>query len=190
MRPKPHEKECVNPETGEVTIRNANFIQFYPDHLILIRDMVAESPNALRIFMWIVEKMENHNKLIVSFPAMAEALKISERTAKYGIAHLKSKNFLTTAKSGNTNVYIVNSNIVWKTYADKKQFSEFSAHVYITASEQEIEYDVKPSNHVAKSKTRQSVRRGKQLDDIVGAGSTFTMFALSIFSFYQALLTI
>lgn len=132
-----HEKQILNQETGEVEQVNDNFVQLYLDKLDLIIEMTSEHPSAVKVFTWIIKHMDRRNALVVSQPALAEALKLSVRSIQYCISYLKTKKALTVLKSGNTSIYAVNAQIAWKSDANGKRFALFDAAVYIAETEQE-----------------------------------------------------
>jgi hypothetical protein len=79
---------------------------------------------------------------------MSKGLNLAERTIRNSVGYLKEKNLITVLKSGTTNVYVLNDQIIWKDTADKKdKFSQFSAEVIITASEQEEPYRTQLIGH-------------------------------------------
>jgi hypothetical protein len=132
-----HEKQILNQETGEVEQVNDNFVQLYLDKLDLIIEMTGEHPSAVKVFTWIIKHMDKRNALVVSQPALAEALSLSVRSIQYCISYLKTKKALTVLKSGNTSIYAVNAQIAWKSDANGKRFALFDAAVYISGTEQE-----------------------------------------------------
>lgn len=158
-----HEKDNVVFETGEVKRVNANFVQFYDDHLNLIMLMTKENPTALNIFLWVVKHMDNRNALVVSQQAIAEALSLHKNTVYLAVKYLKEKKALTVLRSSNTNIFAINAQIAWRDTADAKKFAHFDAKVYISESEQQEEQD-KPlfdTQLVGHAKPRPTKRRNK-----------------------------
>lgn len=142
-----HEKFQVDPETGELKLVNANFIQFYEDNIGLFLKMTRENPKALEVFWWVLERMDNDNAIVISQQALADSLKVSRMTIHRATEYLKNEKILTILKSGNTSIYVLNSQIVWKNDAESKKYAHFSAKVYITAEEQNIDYQTKLFGH-------------------------------------------
>jgi hypothetical protein len=132
-----HEKEVVDFSTGEVEKVNDNFVQLYTDKIPVLLEIMRENRTAGNLFLWLIQHMDKRNALVVSQPALIEALGLSIRTIQYSVNYLKAKKALTILKSGNTNIYVINSQIAWKAKANGKSFALFDAAVYISAAEQE-----------------------------------------------------
>ena len=70
-------------------------------------------------------------------------LEIAKFKKQSVVGLVKEKNFITTARTGNSSIYFVNANIAWSTYGNKKEYSRFNASILISKSEQE--YRIKAS---------------------------------------------
>jgi hypothetical protein len=81
--------------------------------------------------------MDNRNALVVSQQTLADTLDLGRTTIHLCTVYLKEKNALTVFKSGNTNVYALNAQIVWQDSAEAKRYAHFDAKVYISEKEQE-----------------------------------------------------
>jgi hypothetical protein len=139
-------KQIIDVDTGEVLTAkkitpNTNFVQFYRNEMHSIRELIKDDPKAANLFMFLTEKMDTENALIVSKETLAEVLGVSVRTITRQIAVLKEKGFISILKSGVSNIYLVNANIAWTTDGDKKEYARFRANVFVSKSEQE--YQVK-----------------------------------------------
>jgi len=134
-----HEKVVVDPKTDELKEVNSNFVQFYKDSLDFVIEATKENPTALRVFFWLVQHMDTRNALVISQQALADTLNLGRTTIHMCTVYLKEKNALTVFKSGNTNVYALNSQIVWQDSAEAKRYAHFDAKVYISEKEQEEE---------------------------------------------------
>ena len=135
-----HEINMVDPDTGELVTKNANFIQFYKDNIAVLDQIMVERPAAMRIVFWLIRLMDDQNAVITSQPAMCEALKLHRNTVMQAIKYLKSLKVLDVLKSGTSYVYAINNQIVWQDTADNKKFALFSSKVYVVKSEQEVEF--------------------------------------------------
>ncbi len=132
-----HEATKVNYETGEVTEVNANFVQLYQDKMPFLISMIRENSTAANVFLFLVEHMDKRNAIIISQQAIAEGLGLTRKTIHTAVKYLREKKALEIFKSGTSNIYAINSQIVWKTNANGKKYALFDARVYITKSEQE-----------------------------------------------------
>ena len=141
------EQRIVDTETGEILSSrkikpNANFVQFYRNEIGSIRELIKDEPKAASLFLFLSEKMDQENALIVSQETLSEYFGISKRTIIRQLNVLKEKGFIEIIKSGTANVYLVNANIAWTSYA-KKKYAQFKANVFVSKSEQE--YKIKSS---------------------------------------------
>jgi DNA-binding transcriptional ArsR family regulator len=154
-----HEKTILDVDSGELTLRNTNFIQFYEDNLNLLGEMVLENPTALRILLWLVKYMDSRGALVTSQVAICDALSIHRNTVSSAVSYLKSKKAIAVLKSGTTNIYAINEQIAWKETADKKKFAHFSAKVYLAGSEQDIEYQRSMFGHITQKTPKNKFRK-------------------------------
>lgn len=143
-----YRQQIIDDSTGEVLSDtkikgNGNFVQFYRNEMSSLQKLIKEDPKAAAVFMFITEHMGQDNALIVSKECLAEQLDCSVRTVTRHIAVLKEKNFIDIAKSGTSNVYMVNANIAWTTNGTKRDYAKFRAQVLISKAEQE--YKIKTS---------------------------------------------
>lgn len=184
MKNPAHEKEVVHFDTGEVETLNDNFVQLYTDNLRLITEMNKENPAAVNLFMWLLEHMDRRNALVVSQQALAEAFNVSDRTIRTHVAFLKAKKAIDVFKSGTSNIYAVNAQIAWKSDARGKKYAMFDARVYVAKSEQESQFETQLKGHAVPKKAS-SRQRQKQLDKIVGIGSSAAMMTISFVSLLQ-----
>lgn len=151
-----HEKKIVDYDSGEIKTVNANFIQFYSDHLPVVREMLVENSMALNLYFWLVERMDKKNALVVSHDALCEALNISRMSVHRSIKYLKEKKAIEVYKTGNSCIYYLNASIVWHDSADNKRFAIFDAKVYISESEQET-FKTTLIGHAEKRKKRKKI---------------------------------
>ena len=136
------ERQVIDTATGEVKSRgylgeNQNFVMLFRNEISSIVNLQKEDAKAGVLFMFLLEHMDRENALIVSIETISELLEWSRPTVCRKIKFLKEKNFITTARTGNSSIYFVNANIAWSTYGNKKEYSKFNANVLISKSEQE-----------------------------------------------------
>lgn len=146
----------TDPVTGDIKLVNTGFSQVYNQHWKTFRVIIDEYPTALKVFTWLIEVADKRNAVVVSYSAMSKGLALAERTIRNAIAYLRDKQLLTVLKSGNMNVYVLNDRVVWKDTADRKdKYSQFSAEVFITASEQEEPYRTELIGHAKPKNTKE-----------------------------------
>lgn len=146
----------VNQDTGELYEGNNPFFQFYKHNFKLIRWMTKENPRALEIFLWLVEHMDGKNAIVISQPALAQALKIHRSTIHRSITFLRKHECIAILKSGNTNIYAINADIVWQNTHENKKFALFDTKIYISWDEQDeddVLFKTELLGHAKKVKT-------------------------------------
>lgn len=93
-------------------------------------------PTALAVLHFMISKLNRGaNGIVISAPALARQMGISERTAKTATTVLRDTKFVQILKSGNTNVYIVNSQVAWQGSRGQRHAS-FNAQLIIDEQEQ------------------------------------------------------
>ena len=135
------EQRIVDTDTGEILSSrkiklNANFVQFYRNEIGSIRELIKDEPKAASLFLFLSEKMDQENALIVSQETLAEYFEISKRTIIRQLNILKEKGFIEILKSGTANIYLINANIAWTSYANKRDYAQFRANVLVSKTEQ------------------------------------------------------
>lgn len=136
-------RQIIDVSTGEVVSEseqhrktNKDFVQFYRKHITDIAALGRADPLALAIWLWIVERMGSDNALVCSMSPIVEHFKKSRQTVSKKINFLKRSRYLDILKSGTTNIYVINAELVWTTNAERRTFAEFRASVVISESEQ------------------------------------------------------
>ena len=102
--------------------------------------LVANSPAAYRIFKFLISNMDRYNAVICSYKVMQEKLGYSQATVKRAIKVLKDHKYVEIAKSGTSNVYMINKTLYWNSWGTNYAYAEFGAKIIISASEQEKEF--------------------------------------------------
>lgn len=115
--------------------KNRDFVQFYRAFMDDVTQLGTDSPVAFKLFMFITKHMDNNNALCVSMKALEEMLRCSRQTLSKAVKYLKENGWLCVLKSGTTNIYIINPNIVWTSYDNQKQYCKFQTNVMVSPSE-------------------------------------------------------
>jgi len=116
---------------------NPNFIQVSKQSLPSVSFLAAENGLAAGIYFFLTERMTAHNAVACSYQVFQDYFGASKSSVYSAVKLLKERNFFSIAKMGNTNVYHLNSKIVWQRGNNERKFAEFSATVVLTESEQE-----------------------------------------------------
>lgn len=114
-----------------------SFTQFNKPNMVHIRSMIDANPNAAIVFMFLAEHMDKMNAVVCSYQVLQEQLNIGRTTLSKAVKYLREKGFLYVYKSGISNVYCLNPNLVWSNHGDKVKYCKFPANVLLSASEQD-----------------------------------------------------
>lgn len=114
----------------------SNWIQLNADQIDNLRALV-KTPAAADIFLFLIKNMDKTNAIVCSYAVLMEALNLSKATVTRSIKTLKDMKFVEVYKTGSTNVYAINANIVWKSYGSNAKYARFSANVILSSTEQE-----------------------------------------------------
>lgn len=152
-RQKQLEQETKILEAKQEREKKSTFNDFAQLNRKNIAHMIAAcnaDKQALRLLLFMIEKMDKYNALICSYKVFEEQLNISKATITRAIKYLKDNGFLHIKKTGTTNVYILNDDLVWTNTGDKHQYCQFPANVVLSAAEQpEMAKNLKaPYQHV------------------------------------------
>ncbi|MGL4742717.1 MAG: replication/maintenance protein RepL [Sarcina sp.] len=126
-----------------------NFIQYNKDYYQAEDWLLKNSSVAYRVFKFLVQNMDKYNAVICSYTVLEESLEISNSTVKRAVKILKENNFIDIYKSGTTNVYCINKNIVWSSWGKNYQYAKFGANIILSKTENKTLKKVK--NNTLKS---------------------------------------
>lgn len=111
--------------------------------------LMSKSPIAYRVFRFLVNNMDSYNAVMCSYKVLKEHFQVSTPTIARAIKLLKENGYLAVLKSGTSNIYAINDNIVWNSWGNNKKYSKFPANVILSLSEQEksIKGQIKALKH-------------------------------------------
>lgn len=115
--------------------KDRNFVKVFRPFMDEIGELGSENPRALQLFMFFLKHMDGANALCVSRQCLSEILNMSEKTISRAVKHLKDKGWICVLKSGTSNVYIINPDVSWTSYADQKSYCRFKTNVIVSSSE-------------------------------------------------------
>lgn len=101
------------------------------------RALIRENSNAALVWDFLVERMGPYNSVMCSMTVIQEALGISKSTVIRAIRTLELRGFIFIKKSSTSNVYLLNNNIVWKSWGNNMQYCEFPGNIVLSKSEQQ-----------------------------------------------------
>lgn len=116
--------------------KNGNFVQFNRDYMKNIGQISKYGgQTALELFMFICEHMDGYNSLMASYQVFMDYTGKSRVTCSKAINWLLEQGFLDVLKSGTSNVYIINQNVAWTSYANQKKYCKFAGNILVSAAE-------------------------------------------------------
>lgn len=115
--------------------KDKDFIKIFRDYIDDIAHLARENPKAYDLFMLLIKHMDGTNALCVSRTTLSEILNCTEKTISRSVKYLKENGWICVLKSGSSNVYIVNPDIAWTSYANQKQYCKFTGTILLSGSE-------------------------------------------------------
>ena len=141
MLERQHEKQFREQEIEHELNKKSgfrNFTMINNDNLEYLT-LLADNPSAMKLYLFIVKNMNNYNALMASYQIFEDALGYKKSTIAKAIKDLKDLNLLYIYKSGSSNVYVLNDDLVWKSYGNNRKYCKFPANVMLASSEQDDE---------------------------------------------------
>lgn len=114
-----------------------SFYQVNTKNNKFLTELATKQPKALAILLFIFENMDNYNALMASYKVFEEQFNISQSTVKRCIGYLKDHGYIHIYKSGTSNVYVANNELVWKSYGKNVKHCKFPANIILSSAEQE-----------------------------------------------------
>lgn len=140
-------KEQKRKEEEQLTrTRKSPFSRFYQinkDNSEYLRSCLKENPKALELLFFIFDHMDKYNAVICSYKVLQEALSMGQATVARSIKYLKDNGFLYVYKTGTSNVYVANKELVWNSWGTNTKYCEFPANILLSKTEQEERTTVK-----------------------------------------------
>lgn len=132
-------RNLINDEEQKIAERmNADFVQLYRKNIEAIVELGKKSQLAVLIFVYLLKTIDRQNAVVISQETLCEIFQVSRTTFWRAQTELEKFNFLKIVKVGTANAYVINSELVWTTYANKKEFAIFTAQVITSKKEQKV----------------------------------------------------
>lgn len=114
---------------------NSDFVQLYRNHLTEIRWLMNKNTLACELFLFIIEHMDTSNALACSSAIFEDYFGKSRSTISRAVKLLKDEGFISTLKMGTCNVYIVNQDVAWTSWNNKKEYCKFEGNILVSRKE-------------------------------------------------------
>jgi len=140
----------IEPNIHPLKKDSADFVQFTRGYLKETRELAKKSLPAFMIFNFLTERMTRQNAIVVSHNTLMEILDLSKSSVIRGVKVLQEGNWVQTVKVGQSNGYLVNQRVVWRSHQSKR-FGYFGADVIVSETEQSQtveELESQPLKHI------------------------------------------
>lgn len=121
----------ITPEPARAR-QNADYVMLYRRFIQQVSDLGMEDAQALRVLLFLTRHMDTKNALAVPMALISDILKISRQTVSAKIKYLSDNGWISIYKLGRSNVYVVNPDVVWTSYADQKAYCKFESAVMLS----------------------------------------------------------
>lgn len=115
--------------------KNNDFVMLYRKHIDDLTALARTNGGAYDFLMFLIKNMDYNNALCVSMQALTEIMGLSRVSLSKRVKYLKDNGWIEVLKSGTSNVYIVNPDVTWSSYANQKKYCKFSANILLSSSE-------------------------------------------------------
>lgn len=126
--------EVVQPERDR-SKENADFVMLYRRFIQQLAGLGTQDAQALRVLLFLIRHMDTKNALAVPMSLMSEMLGVTRQTVSAKIKFLSDNGWISIYKLGRANVYVVNPELVWTSYADQKAYCKFDAAVMLSSDD-------------------------------------------------------
>lgn len=115
--------------------KNPPFVQLYKQNITEIRWLINESPFASEVLFFIMEHMDHGNALAVSHQVLMDYFGKSRSTVSRAIKVLKDNGYIGVLKMGTANVYVVNFEVAWTSWDNRKEYCKFNGNMLVSRKE-------------------------------------------------------
>jgi len=123
--------------------KNLKFVQLAdPDGIKAMRVLTKRNPAAAALFYALMEYIDKDNCLVASTAVLSAKMGVSASTVTRSVRYLRVHKYIAVLKSGSTNVYVLNSEIVWRDKGYKKAEALLQGSVLLSLDEQDDETKV------------------------------------------------
>ena len=102
----------------------------------ILINVAVKNGLAVAIFHYLAMKSDKYNKATCSYKDMMKELGVSKRSISRAISLLEENRLVTVYKSGSSNYYILNNDVIWKGEAWMHDYCEFNGQEIDKRNEQ------------------------------------------------------
>lgn len=114
---------------------NQDFVMLYRHYVQQIADLGMKNPSALKVLLFLIRNMDNTNAIGVTQDLIADMTKLSRQTVSKAIHYLVKEGWMQIFKLGRANIYVVNPDVVWTSYADQKRYCKFRGTIMLSSED-------------------------------------------------------
>jgi len=116
---------------------NRKFVQLAdPTGLKSLRVLTQHNPSASIVFQFLIQHMGTDNCLVASQGAIGSAIGYSRQTVAKSIKFLNANRYIAIFKSGHSNVYTINADLVWRSSGAERINAILQGNVLLDLGEQ------------------------------------------------------
>ena len=115
---------------------DSDFVKLYRRFIQQIADLGAENPTALRVLLFLVKHMDGTNAIGVPQKLISDMLHVSRQTVNVAVKYLEEHGWVQIFKLGKSNIYVINPDVVWTSYADQKVYCKFQGTLLLSGEDQ------------------------------------------------------
>lgn len=123
------------PQDDNRARQDKDFVKLYRRFIQQISDLGLENAAAMRVLLFLIRHMDGTNAIGVSQKLIAEMVGYSRQTVSYAVTYLQQHGWIAIYKLGKANIYVVNSSVVWTSYADQKAYCKFQGSVMLSSDD-------------------------------------------------------
>lgn len=132
----PSDKELLALKQQLDEAKNFNFTQINNAYTWDVISVLAkENPTALQLLMFLGKNMDKYNAISCSQQLLCEQLGKGRTTIHKAIKYLEEKQYISIAKQGGNNIYILNNNLFWKNKRTHHKYCQFSGSILLSKKE-------------------------------------------------------
>lgn len=124
------------PSNRDRSREDSDFVKLYRQFIQQISDLGVDNPTALRVLLFLIRHMDGCNAIGVQQSLIANKTGLVRQTVSKAITYLHDNGWLAIYKLGRSNIYVINPEVVWTSYADQKEYCKFKGSIMLSRDDQ------------------------------------------------------